>query len=644
VSEQLKKPAPPVEADSERNPDLVVPDAGQSKITEDALEEVFNLISSAPANDLCGQIIGDHYEILSLLGTGGLGAVYKAQHKLLNKVMAIKFLLPGKLLDGKALMRFQREAQAAIGLTHPNIAGVQEFGIYNEMPYLVMEYVEGRSLSEIIQMEGALNPLRALSITKQALHALAYAQRKNIIHRDIKPANIIIYKSDDGEETVKLIDFGIAKIVEAEESVDLTKTGEIFGTPNYMSPEQCRGLPTSFKTDIYCLGCVAYEMLSGSPPFGGDTAIEVLMKHVNENPKLLKPPEDAIGFERVIDRALAKDPNNRYSSANEMLSELMLIESGRRPKKTFFIKAGTAKRGIMFSIFAILIGFVSCMLFLFFLSAPDTIQSVSKKISENPNVAENYFLRADLFAKQQNNEAAIADLTTAARLRPESPRIYGQRSYCETELGHYKEALDDAKKAIELAPDDYMGYVHKARAEVELGDLQQAIKDCDRSIELNPDNDANYQFPAYDVRAYARIQLGQFTDALLDANKAIALSPKPKTIGTDYASGLTSRSYVRRADANIGLGRFQDALNDADKALLYDPKSAMALDRKATALGSLQRFEEAMAAVDEAIAISPSEKYLNDHRDRILKWASAIHSGKQGKGAETENTSSSDQR
>jgi serine/threonine-protein kinase len=231
------------------------------------------------------EIIGGHYKLIEKLGSGACGSVFKAKHLILNKIVAIKLLPTERQADDKVVQRFQREAQAASQLDHPNLMRVLEFGVNAGVtPYLVMELVEGISLSEVLSQKGRLSALRATELALQISAALAHAHKKGIVHRDIKPSNIIITTDQDGNEIAKVVDFGIAKQLpkENEKSGTLTATGEIVGTPLYMSPEQWAGKELDGRSDIYSLGCVLYEMVAGKPAVKAASALEAMMSHANE--------------------------------------------------------------------------------------------------------------------------------------------------------------------------------------------------------------------------------------------------------------------------------------------------------------------------------------------------------------------------
>jgi eukaryotic-like serine/threonine-protein kinase len=220
-----------------------------------------------PGTDpLIGSVFAERYLIDSVLGLGGMSIVYKAQHSLMNRTVAIKMLHRSLKEDTLALERFRLEAQAASSLNHQNVITVYDFGISpTGEPFFVMDCIEGESLENLIDRKGRVPFMRAIAIFKQVCDGLEAAHKKGIIHRDLKPANVILMKREDGTEMVKLVDFGIAKLLPqgGKQQQQLTKTGEVFGSPIYMSPEQCLGRELDTRADIYALGCLMYEAVAG---------------------------------------------------------------------------------------------------------------------------------------------------------------------------------------------------------------------------------------------------------------------------------------------------------------------------------------------------------------------------------------------
>ena len=283
-----------------------------------------------------GQVVGGKYKIVSLLGRGGIGSVYKVEQFLLQQNFALKTLNSQKASD-QLIRRFQNEARAASSLSHPNLVKVIDFGLLEgQQPYLVMDLVEGVSLSEYLKKHGSLTVDEAVSCFSQICLGLSYAHDQGIVHRDIKPGNIMISSilSFGAEGFVRVVDFGIAKLAYAEggEVQALTTTGEIFGSPLYMSPEQCSGTAVDHRSDIYSLGCVLFEALTGTTPFVGQNALTTMMLHQSERSPSLKeaslgkdfPPE----LEQIVAKMLAKSPADRYHKLGIVANDLAQLMKG----------------------------------------------------------------------------------------------------------------------------------------------------------------------------------------------------------------------------------------------------------------------------------------------------------------------------
>ncbi|MBS2008608.1 MAG: serine/threonine protein kinase [Cyanobacteria bacterium SZAS TMP-1] len=289
---------------------------------------------------LLGQNFGEHYQILSVLGRGGMSVVYKAKHKLMDRIVAIK-VLHGDV-DQTGTERFKHEAQTASALNHPNIVSVYEFGFIDGHAFLVMDCLEGENLNEILQKDVRIPVERAINIFRQACLGLDHAHKKGVVHRDLKPGNLCIIQGEGGNEIVKIVDFGIAKLMPetGKDQTRLTQTGEVFGSPLYMSPEQCLARPIDLRSDIYSLGCLMYECLTGSVPIEGDTAYETMTMHVHKAPESFakKAPDLHINpsIEAIVFRCLEKKPEDRYQSCGELMADLPTIkaESGSMKVKS----------------------------------------------------------------------------------------------------------------------------------------------------------------------------------------------------------------------------------------------------------------------------------------------------------------------
>lgn len=272
---------------------------------------------------MSSKIIAGRYELLEKIGDGGMAVVYKAKCRLLNRYVAVKILKPEFVQDAKFLENFRKESHAAASLSHPNIVNVYDVGREGNINYIVMELVTGKPLSEIIQEEAPMDYKRVIDLTRQIASGLSVAHKHNIIHRDVKPHNILV--TEDG--VAKITDFGIAKAVKSGTIVDHTAEA-IMGSVHYFSPEQARGGYVDEKSDLYSLGIVMYEMLTGRVPFDGDNPVNVALKHINED---MIPPSALVPgipprIEQILLKATDKLQSNRYASADAMIKELDDIE------------------------------------------------------------------------------------------------------------------------------------------------------------------------------------------------------------------------------------------------------------------------------------------------------------------------------
>ena len=285
------------------------------------------------ANDdrLIGQVLAGKYRIDEKIDEGGMGCVYRATHVLMEKTVAVKVLHPALAADDKIVARFTREAKAASRISHPHAINVTDFGeSENGIVYLVMEYLRGRTLKDIVRSEGPMPLTRVVEIVRQVSGALEAAHEQGVVHRDLKSDNIMLEEAAGGGDWAKVLDFGIAKIQQTAQSIHetdpgLTSPNLIIGTPQYMSPEQCsQASNIDTRSDVYSFGVILYEMLAGHVPFSGDSPTAIMMKHLQEpTPSILEERKDlpaSVG--RVIARALAKRPEDRYQKAGELYEEL----------------------------------------------------------------------------------------------------------------------------------------------------------------------------------------------------------------------------------------------------------------------------------------------------------------------------------
>ncbi len=288
----------------------------------------------APGSVEVGQLVADRYRLIKQLGEGAMGAVFLAEHVHMRKRFALKVLLPAAMGSPEIVARFEREAIAAGNIDHPGVCAATDFGrLPDGSFFLVLEYVDGQSLRNVVH-QGAMLPDRAIVIARQILAALAAAHAKGVVHRDIKPENVMIVTGPNGEDVVKVLDFGIAKLTDAapasEGRENLTRMGAIYGTPAYMAPEQAMGRAVDHRVDLYAVGVMLHEMITGRPPFDGD-GILVLARHVNDVPPPLVSPLDPNGVSNdlasFVGRLLAKKADARPESAHQAIAEIDLARS-----------------------------------------------------------------------------------------------------------------------------------------------------------------------------------------------------------------------------------------------------------------------------------------------------------------------------
>lgn len=272
-------------------------------------------LQSVPSILRPGKVVDDRFEIIAHLGSGGMGSVYKARQLEIERYVALKIMHPRFVTEAAAVKRFQREAQIISGLSHTNILSIYSFGGAEGLLYLATEFVDGKSLGEMIARKGRMPPEQAVPLLLQICHAMSYAHKNEVLHRDLKPDNVMVVHSPEETLTAKVVDFGLACLAEGLHGQRLTKTGEVVGDPRYMSPEQCQGLKLDSRTDIYSFGCMMYELLTGKVPFDADNPVAVMHRHLSAEPepfakRLGLPP----ALETITFTAMCKDRGDRYDS------------------------------------------------------------------------------------------------------------------------------------------------------------------------------------------------------------------------------------------------------------------------------------------------------------------------------------------
>ncbi len=411
-----------------------------------------------PTFDLVGRTIAGKYRVLELIGGGGMGAVYKAEHESLQRVVAVKVLRTrsdGGEAKEEYLRRFEREAKTSSLISHPNAITIHDYGVEDGLPFLVMQFVEGHSLKDLLKESAPLPVGRSVRILRQIAGAVAASHKHGIIHRDLKPDNIMVTTDEDGRDFALVVDFGIAKGLEGSgfETASLTGTFETLGTPQYMSPEQAKGNTISAATDVYALAGISYEMLCGSPPFSADNAVELVMKHMQDNPRSLleRFPELEISeqTDRLIMQSLEKDPALRPQSAISFVEQLTESLAGvleddldlpklpsDTPPKTTSSRKANSKLRINKSVWQFVIGLflavAACAAGYFFFIPVDTdpvsvpggatlldqLREANRRLRVSPNNPTHHFNKGIVLAKMARFAAARAHFLRAVELDP----------------------------------------------------------------------------------------------------------------------------------------------------------------------------------------------------------------------------------
>lgn len=396
---------------------------------------------------LLGQVLAGQYEILERLGAGGMGAVYKARNLSMSTIVALKLVHRALLGDAAIEKRLQQEAKALGHLQHPNILRVFSLQVENASCFIVMEYVEGTDLAALIAQEGPLDPKRFNAIFNQIAQALGYAHANGIIHRDLKPSNIMLTRTAGGAEMVKLVDFGIAKILKFGDQ-KVTKTGVILGTPAYMCPELLGGSVIDARSDIYSLGCVMYEAATGSPPFEAETALQLAYKHLSEDPPAAAT-ETYAKYELVIARALSKRPEDRYQNAEALATAIEVGEA-----KSVAKVRSTGKRKWLwpgFLLSALAFAFTVAGSLYFYMNQPPTkilrpdkiIEQIHSQAKAGVPLSESETKKLDAALASENGPRRVDEELTAAA-------VYVKTHQKDEETKHLRAAIDSQKDTREI--------------------------------------------------------------------------------------------------------------------------------------------------------------------------------------------------
>lgn len=526
--------------------------------------------------DRVGQQLGN-YRLTRLLGLGGYADVYLGVHIHLETQVAIKVLRTE--LESKYIERFRSEARTLANLNHSRIVRLLDFGIENNLPYLIMDYAPNGSLRQQYP-PGTVLPLeKIVSIVKQIAEALQFAHNKKLIHRDIKPENMLLNENNE----VVLGDFGIAILSRTSQT---QKTQDVKGTVMYMAPEQLQGHP-SRASDQYSLGIVIYEWLSGSAPFQGSFA-EIMSQHLSVPPTPLsqRVPIFFPSVEQVVMKALEKEPSKRFGSVQEFAEALATaFEEASR--------LANAPRPLSR------------------LPAPKSLVSMQENTPQNiksvPQMSKEQCLdEGDFNYEAGRYRKAVAAYYRASILDPDDATIYNKRGNAYRSLKEYEQAIANYNHAIKIDPAFADAYCNRGKTYFDLEEYEKAIVDYDHALTLDPEN-ANF----HNNRGAAYYHLDEYEQAIADVDRALALNPK-------NAIFTLNRGYIY-----LNLDEYEQAIDDFDRAITLDPEYANAYRNRGLAYYYLKSYQQAAQDFDRALRLDPSITWFQAEREdayRKLGW------------------------
>lgn len=568
-----------------------------------------------------GSQIDGRYELVERLGTGGFGTVFKARHLQLDRPVAVKVLHPRLIEDPEAVKRFQQEAQAVSLLDHPNIIRVFSFGLAEGLPYMATELLSGKNLFDFTQDNVLLQPVTAIPIFLQICQALKHAHERGIIHRDLKPSNVMLVEQAGNKEFAKVLDFGFAK-VSPDAGINmqnLTQTGTVVGDPLYMSPEQCRAQPLDARSDIYSMGCLMYEALSGTPPFRGDNPVSTMFKRLVDEPEPFAAKNKAItaGLEDIVLRALEREPDARFQTAHDLAAalekELQAIDQGTAKRASVKPKRG-ARTALLYRV-----GMASAVGLCLLAAAGMIYQFNGGRLGSDTGGGAN--------------EPFDVSTANSTALRAQSVELLRQ--------GEFEEANSMASEAMQRArrdnrQDSMLAAVDQLyRTNASLGKLSECVENATESVGRR-----RQMFGATSVaEAIAMGKLGQTQFALGDLNDARknlevlaehplafdTLLPMEKLAVLDQLASI----YITRgpeADTERILRRYDQTI---------ESNTGLPLETKFVSLLLHSRYEytrkhdaEAEKILQDALKSSDLKKVDGYIRYRILQNLSAMAAGR----------------
>ena len=544
--------------------------------------------------------LASRFEIISEIGRGGMAVVYKAKQRNLGRIVALKVLPQQFTHDKEFLDRFHREARAAAQLSHPNIVTIYDEGVENGVHFISMEYLDGVDLHTLIRQKAKLSVEEAVGIVVPIAEALGYAHERGVVHRDVKSSNIKV----TGTGRPVLMDFGIAH---AASGTKLTRTGTVIGTPEYMSPEQAEGKEPDGRSDIYSLGVVLYEALTGRVPFTGDNPISVVNKVINAQPtqvrQLSANAPDWIGS--IVERCLAKRPEGRYQSATDLAKELALdksLDKGQRATETVRVShsasgVGSQLRPLQRSVpqrrllRLVIFALAACMVVTLIILAGRILGHNPISVSSDATIARYVGARLQIVFSAQEVAAFDKEINSYKILLESSPHnsiLYNNLGVSYYQEGNLDSALAEFRKAIAVEPRNSMAWTNMGVAWEDGGDTVTAISCWRKAIDLDPKNAR-----PYNCLGQIFLDRGQFDEATPLFKKAFEIDP-------DYSNAFNNLGVVFRDK-----GEFDSAKTLLGKAIDLDPKNPLPYLNLGLLSLSKHDTDEAIEFFNKAIKVKP---------------------------------------
>jgi tetratricopeptide (TPR) repeat protein len=578
------------------------------------------------------------YELIERVGRGGMGEVFRAMDPALDRVVALKILAPAMADNPEARRRFLREARAAAAVCHEHVVTIHAVDDSGDLPYLIMQFVAGRSLQDKLDREGPLGLKEILRIGMQVASGLAAAHAQGLVHRDIKPANILL---ENGVERVKITDFGLAR---AASDPGLTRSGTIAGTPNYMSPEQARGEALGPRSDLFSLGGVLYAMATGEPPFAADSAYAVLRRVCDDAPRPIRElnPECPDWLAAAIGRLMTKSSEGRFATADEVAEllrgRLAELQGPMPPSPEPVRPSGrTARRRVTWVALALasLVAFGAVVVGFAYFRPDRRAEAPLAARQPGPAPSAAPLGRGWEYAKVEDWHRSLAEFDAAVALAPDDPAAHEARAFARLKVRDFRGAIADCDEALRLNPGLTNAYFHRGSAFNELGEWGRGRAEFDEFIRRVPSEPWSHYH-----RATSRHNLGDLDGAVADFNAAIDLNaevplfygeralalamkgePGPALADVEKAlrSAPDNRSYLRlRGWVRAHRGEYEGALADYQRAFEGAPLDVIKLADRASveALAGLHKVAE--ADFESALQLDPSNAWVRARRALYL--------------------------